>query len=79
MDNYKKKLHFHLQRICIPKKNSIYYNSWLHIFIFLNSFTGYVYAGFQISKHGKYALKICISKKLLYYLIKRTYNSNLAF
>jgi hypothetical protein len=48
--------------------------------IFLkNSFIGYVYFGFQISKHGGYALKICISKFQFYYLIKRSYNSSLAF
>jgi hypothetical protein len=52
------------------QKNSIYYSSRLHIYFFKNSFIGYVYIGFQISKHARYALKMCIPEFQLYYLRK---------
>jgi hypothetical protein len=59
------------RRICIPKVNQIYYNSWLHIYFLKYSFANYVCASFQFSKNGKYAQKICIGNFQLYWLLKK--------
>ncbi len=79
VDNYKKNSFSFTSKDIYSKKNPIYYSSRLHIYFLKNSFISYVYVDFQISKHGKYALKLCMSKFQFYYLIKRTYNSSLTF
>jgi hypothetical protein len=52
------------------KKNFFFYSSQLHIYFLKDFFASYVYAGFQFSKHGRYAQKICISNFQVYCLIK---------
>jgi hypothetical protein len=75
----KKKSFSFTKKDMYSQKKSIYYSSRLHIYFLKNSFIDYVYTSFQISKHARYALKICISEFQFYYLIKITYNSSLTF
>ncbi len=70
VDNYKKKSFSFTKKDMYSQKKSIYYSSRLHIYFLKNSFIDYVYTSFQISKHARYALKICISEFQFYYLIK---------
>jgi hypothetical protein len=59
------------KRTCIPKKNSIFYTSWLQIHFLRNFFVGYAYANFQFSKHNKYAQRICMPKFSIIFLLKK--------